>query len=152
MIAEDPLYPDSGGDAPVIDKKQPFEVSSESKRPDVSLRATQIDNVLGRLQMAHIILKVSAAAFALMLSASCEPGFHDRRYGDHMMPYGYGGIGMWILLVILLVIFVYMFTRSRSNERRKEDPLDILKRRYAGGEISKEEFEQMKKDIGKRED
>jgi uncharacterized membrane protein len=29
----------------------------------------------------------------------------------------------------------------------KESPLDILKRRYASGEISREQFEQMKKDI-----
>ncbi len=31
---------------------------------------------------------------------------------------------------------------------RNESPLDIIKRRYASGEITREQFEQLKRDLG----
>lgn len=62
---------------------------------------------------------------------------------------------MWILFLVVIVVVVYFIlqsTRSRNydgsfRETARETSIDILKRRYARGEISKEEFEQMKKDL-----
>jgi len=34
-----------------------------------------------------------------------------------------------------------------SDSRSQEKPLDILKHRYARGELTKEQYEQMKRDI-----
>jgi len=62
----------------------------------------------------------------------------------------FGGMGwfMWIAVVgipLTLIIGIYMLL---SSERRvSEDPLDILNKRYASGDISREEFERMKRDI-----
>ena len=62
----------------------------------------------------------------------------------------FGGMGwfMWIFVVgipLTLIIGIYMLL---SSERRvSEDPLDILNKRYANGDISREEFERMKRDI-----
>lgn len=53
---------------------------------------------------------------------------------------------MWwsfILLVIILVVLISMIVQNHGNQ--KETPLDILKKRYAGGEIGKEEYEERKK-------
>ncbi|MBI4768403.1 MAG: SHOCT domain-containing protein [Deltaproteobacteria bacterium] len=72
---------------------------------------------------------------------------------NHMMNYGYGygGMFMWILFIIVIGVVVYFIIQSTkvktSSGTLKETPLDILKGRYAKGEIAKEEFERMKKDL-----
>ncbi len=67
------------------------------------------------------------------------------------MPFGYtGGIIMWILIFVVVVLAVYLALKSSlkvKSENDSETALDILKKRYAAGEISKEEFEEKKKDI-----
>lgn len=54
----------------------------------------------------------------------------------------------WIILIVVIVLLVKSFT-SRSSERieRRESPMDILNRRYASGEIEKEEYAEKKKDL-----
>lgn len=56
--------------------------------------------------------------------------------------------GWWIFWVIFLAIAVWMISSSRSVRETapspRETPLDILKRRYASGEISTEEYEDRK--------
>ena len=51
--------------------------------------------------------------------------------------------GLIIVGVLLLVRFIF----SQSGSKASEDALDILKERYAKGEIGKEEFEATKRDI-----
>jgi putative membrane protein len=66
--------------------------------------------------------------------------------------YFFGGwmIIVWIVVVGLIVWGVIALTRhysgsSGAGERRS--PVDIAKERYAKGEITKEEFERIKKDL-----
>jgi len=61
----------------------------------------------------------------------------------------------WIfkLLIIGLVIWLVINSIGRSGHNKDlkinpESALDILKIRYAKGEITKEQFEQMRKDLG----
>lgn len=67
-----------------------------------------------------------------------------------MFPGGGMFMGM-IPLIVLVVVAVWWFTRgkgSRDRGRLPEDsPIEILKRRYAAGEITKEQFDSMKKDL-----
>jgi putative membrane protein len=54
----------------------------------------------------------------------------------------------WGGLIALIVWAVSRFTRSENKRGgKKQDPLDIARERYARGEISKEQSEQIKKDL-----
>jgi len=69
--------------------------------------------------------------------------------GGHMMG-NWGGFHLfwWIVIPFVLlfaILFLKFFTKS---EKKNSDAFEILKIRYAKGEISKEEFENMKKYLG----
>ena len=53
----------------------------------------------------------------------------------------------WFLIIALVVIVVRALISSNKQNTSTETPMEILKRRYANGEIDKEEFEERKKDL-----
>ncbi len=60
------------------------------------------------------------------------------------------GIVFWILLIVgivLLVVWVVQKAVGGGADRLEEPALEILKKRYARGEISKEEYEEKKRDL-----
>jgi putative membrane protein len=63
-----------------------------------------------------------------------------------------GGIGMWLFWLLIIVGVVWLIESSSRGSAvstpASESPLDILKRRYAKGEINKEQFEEMKNTLG----
>jgi putative membrane protein len=70
--------------------------------------------------------------------------------------HGWGMGGGWMFMIILwglviaaIVAVIVSFTRkSAGNGRSSDSATEILKKRYAKGEITKEQYENMKKDIG----
>ncbi len=77
-----------------------------------------------------------------------------------MMNNGHGSMmgGMWFfsilfwVLIIAGVVFITKWFLERNRDKvasaaNEESALDILKKRYARGEIDQETFEQMKKEI-----
>ncbi|MHB1687873.1 MAG: SHOCT domain-containing protein [Ignavibacteriaceae bacterium] len=70
--------------------------------------------------------------------------------------YFFGGpFGMMIIGLVFWAVIIYAIFRLISNltnrsaevSRKEETALDILKRRYAKGEIDTEEFTKRKKDL-----
>lgn len=55
----------------------------------------------------------------------------------------------WALVIAgIFILFRWMQSTNRTDRPGyRETPLDILKKRYAGGEINKDEFDRMKKDL-----
>lgn len=61
----------------------------------------------------------------------------------------------WIIWLVILGVLIWLIISlvSRSQDRKapppqkEESPLEILKKRYAQGEITKEEFDEKKEDL-----
>lgn len=70
--------------------------------------------------------------------------------------WGYGCGWMWIFPLVLLILLAalafrgssYCFRRDDAHDRSEETAQKILDRRYASGEITREEYQAMKKDLG----
>lgn len=64
----------------------------------------------------------------------------------------YGGGVMWLFWVLIIVgVFFVIFNMTKEGfntpPQDKENPLDILNKRYARGEIDDEEFERRRKEL-----
>jgi len=80
---------------------------------------------------------------------------------NHGWSGGFGGLGMmgigflfWLLIIAAIVVLVMWAVRRSSGRSpgvssREPDALEIARRRYARGEISKEQFEQLKQDLSR---
>ena len=75
------------------------------------------------------------------------------------MWHAYDGMGWWMVfgmiwmvvfwgaIVALIVWGVGRATGGSSESRDRESPLDIARRRYANGEITREQFDQFRHDL-----
>ena len=72
--------------------------------------------------------------------------FHD---GFFMGGMWFGWI-FWIAIIGLIVYLIMRQSNQKYDDKTKytnETPIDILKKRYAGGEITREEFLKIKEDL-----
>ena len=68
------------------------------------------------------------------------------------MMMGFGLIGTILVIVLIILMIGWRPQGSQSifgNNPAEKTPGEIIKERYARGEISKEEFEQMRQDLRK---
>ncbi len=115
---------------------------------------------LKKLTSTAALTVISTMAWALPALAQQGRGGFSCPWGTGDMMGGGGWFGMifmwifWGLVIVALVGGVRWLFRANPQgggqsgpANRSEDPLTVLKTRYAKGEITKEEFEKIKADI-----
>lgn len=102
--------------------------------------------------MARSLFSASASAAGWM-AAGCS-GYRtpmDGRWDHINYGCGFGGMFMWIIFGIIAAVIAYFFVQTLRTKTTgltpDETPVDILKKRYAKGEITKEDYDKMKRDI-----
>lgn len=60
--------------------------------------------------------------------------------------------GIFIVLIVILAIWYFTQgnVKTPGNTGKQDAPLDILKKRYARGEINKEEYEEQKRILAQK--
>ncbi len=69
------------------------------------------------------------------------------------MMWNYGsGSGVWLWMTVMMLVFLggliavaVWAVRAGLGSRRQSDSIDVLRRRFAAGEISQDEFEKTKR-------
>jgi putative membrane protein len=74
-------------------------------------------------------------------------------WGYYGNSFGWGIIG-WLMMIVMMALPVALivwviYKISNSGSQNGKSVLDVLKERYAKGEIDRKEFEEKKKDIEK---
>jgi putative membrane protein len=77
------------------------------------------------------------------------------RYWGYGPSFGFFGIWdiiwffftVWLMVSLIRLIFGHRHHHHNLSENSEDEALKILKSRYARGEITKKEFDSMKKDI-----
>ena len=104
--------------------------------------------------------KIANAAMAAVTSGWMTPGMAwaqrpPYEWGTHPMWWMWGawGIGMmlfmllfWGAVIVGLVLGIRWLLRQ-GREQRSDSALEILRQRYARGELAKDDFESMKKEL-----
>lgn len=68
--------------------------------------------------------------------------------GHMFWNFGFFGIFFMILFWAAVIFLVYWVVKKATENQKPSKPIDILKERYAKGEITKSEYEKKKNEIG----
>jgi len=89
-------------------------------------------------------------AIAVIVAIFVLGSFGMGGYGMMGFGVGFGLIYMLLFWGLIIWLLVTLINTSQSGKAESEDSLTILKKRYASGEITKKQYEEMKKELVKR--
>lgn len=111
---------------------------------------------LGWLLVGLLAVGVVGAAVTHLLVGPPWAHMYASGNGATMGPWMMGGYGLFggLFIIVLVVAVVWLLlaaapqgTQAPPPPPSAESPLEILKRRYASGDISKAQFDEMKRDL-----
>ena len=83
-----------------------------------------------------------------MMGNSINTLTHSNRGGLMNMMYGFGLSGFLYMIIFWgLIIWLIVWLITKYSKKDQKSPMEILKIRYAKGEITKKQFEEMKKEL-----
>ncbi len=106
--------------------------------------------------MRHLYIKVVAAPLILFgMGIPIAAWAQERPYEYWGMHYMWGpwGIGMMLMMLVFLGLVIaalvlgIRWLGSQEKESRSDSAVEILRQRYARGELTKEEYEAKKREI-----
>jgi putative membrane protein len=86
-------------------------------------------------------------------AAFAQERVYEWWWGMHPVWWGAWGLGMMLMMLLfwaLVIVGIVLGIRwlvSQGKESRSDSALEILRQRYARGEINKEEFDGKKRDL-----
>lgn len=101
----------------------------------------------------RIVLSILTLLVGLILPMGVLAHSDDEVFDSHM--FGSGMWGGWMFMIIFWIIGLTFFillirwivNQGKRDGQRDTTPLDVLKERYARGEIDDEEFEEKKRKL-----
>ena len=124
-----------------------------------------MDSTTRKLLIAFGVLLVVTLSFSALMGGMMAPGFMTSSDQATQAPFGLGmmrghgwmwglGMGFGGLVMVafwgVVVVGVILLIRSIGGfpaGHWPETPLNVLKRRYAAGQLTREQYEQMRKDL-----
>ncbi len=116
-----------------------------------------MDRITRGLLIVLAVLVVVALVFSALMWSMMGPGFVEQGpSGQGMMQgqwwmwglgMGLGGLAILICCGVLLISLALVARAVGVGRGRHGSPLDVLKRRYAAGDVTREQYEEMRKNL-----
>lgn len=110
--------------------------------------------ILKKMGASSIATGVIFGILLFESDAWAQGGYGGWGMGPGMMMGGWGGgwlmIAFWVLVLVALILLIRWLLQVTRNEKdgfHRQNALDIVRERYARGEITQSEYLSMRKDL-----